>query len=372
MFENYQIPKELIPSDPRFGSGPSLIPAEVMKALADTGMTLLGTSHRKPAVKNLVKEVQEGMRKYFQLPDDYSIVLGNGGATFLFDSIGLGLVEKKSVHFTCGEFSSKWYKAHNRVPWIEAENVEVDFGQGIQVEDRSDADMVCCTLNETSTGVIVTDFPAVDDKTILAVDATSGGGQVPCDLSKVDLFFFGPQKVFASEGGLWIAIMSPKARERALKIADDKSRYVPDIMNWKVAIENSDKNQTYNTPSISTFFFLNETLKRMNAMGYEGVQKESTRKAELVYGWAEEKAYLSPYIKEAKYRSNAVATIDVDDKVDVSALLKKLDSESAVFNIDAYRKLGRNQFRIAMFFNISYEDLEKLTKLLSHAIESEL
>ncbi len=372
MFENYKIPKELIPSDPRFGSGPSLIPTDVMKALGETGVHLLGTSHRKPAVKNLVKEVQDGLRKYFQLPEDYSIVLGNGGATFLFDSIGLGMVEKKSVHFTCGEFSSKWYKAHNRVPWIEAENVAVDFGKGIKVENRSDADMICCTLNETSTGVIVTDFPEVDKNTILAVDATSGGGQVPCDLSKVDLFFFGPQKVFASEGGLWIAIMSPKARERALKIAADDSRYVPDIMNWKTAIDNSDKNQTYNTPSISTFFFFNETLKRMNKMGYSGVQEEAQRRADLVYGWANEKTYLSPFIEEGQFRSTAVATIDVDDKINVGDLLKKLDSEKAVYNIDAYRKLGRNQFRIALFFNISYEDLEKLTKLLSHAIESEL
>lgn len=372
MFENYQIPKELIPSDPRFGSGPSLIPTAFLDALRETGNQLLGTSHRKPAVKNLVKEVQDGLRKYFNIPADYSVVLGNGGATFLFDSIALGMVEKKSAHFTCGEFSNKWFKAHDKVPWIEAENFEVDFGQGITPIDKSDADMICCTLNETSTGVIVDSFPVVDDKTILAVDATSGGGQVPCDVSKVDLFFFGPQKVFASEGGLFIAIMSPKARERALRLAEDKSRYIPDIMSWKSAIENSDKNQTYNTPSITTFFFLNEQVKLMNKVGYKGVQEEGQRRADLLYGWAEAKDYLSPFISEARFRSNAVATIDVDELVDVEALLKKLESEKAVYNIDAYRKLGRNQFRIAMFYNISYSDLEKLTKLLSHAIESEL
>ncbi len=372
MFENYQIPKELIPSDPRFGSGPSLIPVEFIDRLRETGVHLLGTSHRKPAVKNVVKEVQEGLRKYFQLPDDYSIVLGNGGATFLFDSIALGMVEKKSAHFTCGEFSTKWYKSHANVPWIEAENIAVEFGQGITPENRDDADMICCTLNETSTGVIIDSLPQVDENTILAVDATSGGGQVECDLSKVDLFFFGPQKVFASEGGLWVAIMSPKARARALKIAGDKSRYVPDIMNWKTAIDNSDKNQTYNTPSITTFFFLNEQVKLMNKSGYQGVIDEGKRRAELLYGWANEKPYLSPYIKEERYRSTAVATIDVDDKVDTSALIKKLADEKAVYNIEAYRKLGRNQFRIALFYNIAFEDLEKLTRLLSHAIESEL
>jgi phosphoserine aminotransferase len=372
MFENYEIPKELIPSDPRFGSGPSLIPTAFIDALRETGDQLLGTSHRKPAVKNLVKDVQDGLRKYFNVPDDYTIVLGNGGATFLFDSIGLGIVEKKSVHFTCGEFSSKWFKSHNKIPWVEAENIAVDFGAGITPENKADADMICCTLNETSTGVIIDSLPVVDENTILAVDATSGGGQVPCDISKTDIFFFGPQKVFASEGGLFIAIMSPKARNRALKIAEDKGRYVPDIMSWKLAIENSDKNQTYNTPSITTFFYLNEQLKLMNKAGYDGVQAEGKRRADLIYGWAESKPYLSPFIQDEKYRSTAVATIDVDDKIDVASLLKKLDSEKAVYNIDAYRKLGRNQFRIAMFYNISYEDLEKLTKLLSHAIESVL
>lgn len=370
MFENYQIPEQYIPSDPRFGSGPSLIPPSFIDALRDTGVHLLGTSHRKPAVKNLVKSVQEGLREYFEIPDDYSVVVGNGGATFLFDSIALGLVKKKSVHFTCGEFSSKWYKAHAKVPWLEAENVAVDFGGGITPEDRADSDMVCCTLNETSTGVIIDSLPEVDDQTILAVDATSGGGQVPCDVSKTDLFFFGPQKVFASEGGLYVAIMSPKARKRALEIAEDKTRYVPEIMNWQLAIDNSDKNQTYNTPSITTFFYLNEQLKLMNRVGYRGVQEEANRRAKLVYGWAESKPYLSPFIEEDKYRSNAVATIDVDEKVDVASLLKRLHSEKAVYNIDSYRKLGRNQFRIAMFYNISFEDLEKLTNLLSHAIES--
>lgn len=372
MFENYEIPKEFIPSDPRFGSGPSKIPTEFIDSLRETGVHLLGTSHRKPAVKNLVKEVQDGLRKYFQLPDDYSVVLGNGGATFLFDSIALGMVEKKSTHFTCGEFSTKWYKAHDRVPWIEAENVSVDFGKGITPENRDDADMICCTLNETSTGVIVDAFPEVDDNTILAVDATSGGGQVPCDLSKVDLFFFGPQKVFASEGGLYIAIMSPKARARALKLAEDKSRYIPDIMNWKTAIDNSDKNQTYNTPSITTFFFFNEQIKLMNKDGYQAVQEEGKKRAALLYGWAQEKDYLKPYIEEEKYRSTCVATIDVDDKVDTASLIKKLADEKVVYNIEAYRKLGRNQFRIAMFHNITFQDLEKLTKLLSHAIESVL
>ncbi len=370
MFETMSLPKELIPSDPRFGSGPSLIPVDYVRSLLDTDVHLLGTSHRKPAVKNLVKEVQEGIAKYFDLPDDYSVVVGNGGATFLFDSIALGLVDKKSVHYTCGEFSSKWYKAHNNVPWLESENIEVPYGQGINAKDQSDADMICCTLNETSTGVIVSSFPEVDSDTILAVDATSGGGQVPCDISKVDLFFFGPQKVFASEGGLYIAILSPKARQRALKIAADKTRYVPDIMNWKTAIDNSDKNQTYNTPSISTFYFLNEQLKVMNKVGYKAIQEETLKRASFIYEWAETKEYLNPYVENSEFRSNAVATIDVDDKYNVDDIIKRLEQEKYVYGIDGYRKLGRNQFRVSLFYNVTFDNLKKLTGLLSHMIEN--
>jgi phosphoserine aminotransferase len=372
MFENYQTPKELIPSDPRFGCGPSLIPLEFVQSLLDTEKILLGTSHRKPPFKNLVREIQEGLVKYFSLPDDYTVAVGNGGATFLFDALGLGGVEKKSAHFTCGEFSSKWFKAHSKIPWIESENIEADYGHGINPKMVEGCDMICTTLNETSTGVIISELPDLDENTLLAVDATSGGGQVACDLSKVDIYFFSPQKVFASEGGLFVAILSSKAKKRLLKLSEDKSRYVPDIMNWKTIIDNSEKHQTYNTPSASTLFFLNEQVKRMNKVGYEAVIKEGQRRAELMYSWAEEKSYLRPYIEEPEFRSTAVATIDVDEKINVTELLKKLSEEGSVVGIDSYRKLGRNQFRIALFYNIQYEDLEKLTQLLGSAIESSL
>lgn len=372
MFEDFKVPSELIPTDPRFGSGPSLIPVDFMNSLAATGVHLLGTSHRKKAVRDLVGEMQKGIRQYFSLPDDFTVAIGNGGATFLFDMLALGMVEKKATHFLCGEFSEKWYKASKKIPWIETEKVEVPAGQGITPEAVSGSDVIACTLNETSTGVQIDKFPTVGADQLLMVDATSGAGQVPCDVSKTDVFFFSPQKVFASEGGFFVAILSPKARARALKIAGDKSRYIPDIMRWDLCIDNSDKAQTYNTPSISTIFFLNEQLKLMNKIGYAGVQKMAQEKADLLYNWAEQKAYLSCYIKEAKYRSIAVATIDVDDKVDVNPLIDKLDKEKVVYGIDAYRKLGRNQFRISLFHNITRSDLEKLTKLLSLAIESKL
>jgi len=372
MFDNFEIPKELIPSDSRFGSGPSLVPVEFLERLAKTGQSYMGTSHRKPGVKNVVKELQEGISKYFNVPSDYLVVLGNGGATLLFDMIALGIVEKKSTHFTCGEFSEKWFKSSKLVPWITAEQVAVPFGKGINGKAVAGSDLIAVTLNETSTGVQLSELPVVDANTILAVDATSGAGQCPCDISKTDIFFFSPQKVFASDGGLWVAIMSPKALARAAKIGADKTRYVPDIMNWANAISNSEQNQTYNTPALATIFIMNEQVKRMNEQGYAEIQKLSQKKADLLYSWAESKPYLSCFIEEKQFRSIAVATIDVDSKVNVDDVIKFLEKKKVVFGIDGYRKLGRNQFRISMFHNISYGDLEKLTGLLSTMIESKL
>ncbi len=372
MFDNFEIPENLIPSDPRFGCGPSLIPVSFLESLAKTGHSFMGTSHRKPAVKNVVKEIQDGLIKYFNIPSDYLVVLGNGGATLLFDMIALGIVEKKATHFTCGEFSEKWFKSSKLVPWITTEQVGVEFGKGINGVATQGSDLIAVTLNETSTGVQLSKLPVVDANTILAVDATSGGGQCPCDVSKTDIYFFSPQKVFASDGGLWIAIMSPKALARAKKIAADKSRYIPDIMNWPNAISNSEQNQTYNTPALATLFMMNEQVKLMNLLGYAEVQKLAQKKADLLYGWAESKSYLSAFIEEKEFRSIAVATIDVDPKVNADDVIKFLEKKKLVYGIDGYRKLGRNQFRISMFHNISYNDLEKLTGLLSKMIESHL
>ncbi len=370
MFENFNCPKELIPSDPRFGSGPSLVPMEFVQRLAQTGSSLLGTSHRKSAIKNLVKEVQDGLRQYFNLPSEYEVILGNGGATFLWDMIGLGLVENSSAHFTCGEFSQKWYKAHKQIPWINASEFAVDFGSGINPEIKKDFDMICTTLNETSTGVMINQWPTeIPDNVILACDATSGAGQILAPLEKIDFYYFSPQKVFASEGGLYIAFMSPKAIERARKLESQKN-YIPEVMRFSLAIDNSKQNQTYNTPAISTIFYLNEQIKLMNELGQSKVCELAQKKANLVYGWAESKPYLSCYIKDNSMRSHAVATIDVDDKYPVDDLIKKLRTDKIVYDIDAYRKLGRNQFRISMFHNVSFENLEKLTKLISLAIES--
>lgn len=370
MFENFKVPKELIPSDPRFGVGPSLIPIEAVQKLAQTGHELLGTSHRKEAVRNVVKEMQEGLKAYFKLPADYEVVMGNGGATMLWDMIGLGMVEKAPHHFVCGEFSDKWYRANKNIPWLNPGISKVDFGQGINPTHVTGADFIACTLNETSTGVMLTELPQVEANTILAIDATSGAGQIHIDFKKSDLYYFSPQKVFASEGGFYVAIMSPKAIERTMKIGKDASRFVPESFKWSHAIENSRQNQTYNTPAISTIFFLNEQVKLMNKIGEEAVVKEAKKKAELIYGWAKEKNYLSPFIGEEKFRSQAVATIDLDEKFKVDDLTAVLRSQGVVYDIDGYRKLGRNQFRIGMFHNVSYENLEKLTRIISLAVEN--
>ncbi|MGB0452953.1 MAG: aminotransferase class V-fold PLP-dependent enzyme [Bacteriovoracaceae bacterium] len=372
MFSDLQIPSELIPSDPRFGCGPSVIPMEHVDALREKGVHLLGTSHRKPAVKNLGSDIQSGLLKYFGLSDDYLVVFGNGGATQAFDAIGLNFVKKKSAHFVTGEFSKKWWMSHDLIPWIETEKLEVEMGQGMTPRMIEGCDLIATTLNETSTGVIVDELPDLDENTLLAIDATSGGGQVACDVKKVDIFFFGPQKVFASEGGLFIAILSPKALKRLDEMGESNKNYIPQMMNFQTLVDNSKKGQVYNTPSVSTMFLLNEQIKKMNERTYEGVIAEGQRRAELLYSWAEEKPYLKPFVEEEKYRSTVVATIDVDEKIPADELVKALESQKIVYDINSYRKLGRNQFRIAMFYNIAYSDLEKLTKLLSHAIESKL
>jgi len=369
MFEDFKVPTELIPSDPRFASGPSLVPVKHLTALAETGTELMGTSHRKPAVKELVGEVISGLKKYFNAPEDYMVALGNGGATLLFDMIGLGMVENKSSHFTCGEFSEKWFKSHKNIPWIEAQNHNVEYGKGVTPESVDGADYIAMTLNETSTGVQLADVQNLrKDGVLVGVDATSGAGQVEFDLSLCDMFFFSPQKVFASDGGLWVSFLSPAAVERSKKIAE-MDRYIPEIMSWDKAISNSLKNQTYNTPSIATVFLLNEQIKLMNELGSQKVYEMAAAKAKLIYDWAESKEYLSPFVSEEKFRSQAVATIDIDDKYPVADLVGCLRSQKAVYDIDGYRKLGRNQIRISLFHNITYEDLEKLTKIISLMIE---
>lgn len=371
MFENLEIPLELKPKDPRFGVGPSLIPNNHLQNLAKYGDEFLGTSHRQLAVRKICQEFQEGLKKFYKLPSGYEVILGNGGSTFLFDMIGLGLVKRKSYHYVSGEFSNKWYEAHKSIPWIEANAHHCDYGHCHNPQDQAGFDMICCTHSETSTGVMLSSFPKVGDDTLLAVDATSSAGQVELDLSRVDLYFFSPQKVFAGEGGFYVVIMSPKALKRASELYD-VDHYRPKVMSWKFAIENSLQNQTYNTPSLSGIFLLNEQMKLLNSIGLSEVQNQAKKKYKLIKTWVDEKSYLEFYVKDEQFRSITVATINVDKKFPVSDLANRLRDKKMAFDIEGYRKLGENQLRISLFHNITFEDLEKLTKIISYAIEKEL
>jgi len=241
-----KIPAELIPNDPRFGSGPSVIPVEHLKILTTASPHLIGTSHRKNQVLDLVKELQDNLKQYFNLPKDYIVVLGNGGATFLWDMIGLGLCQSSSLHYTCGEFSQKWLAAHKKIPWIKTKNVAAEFGFGYKPHFEEGYDLLCTTLNETSTGVQNTYLPETPEHCLVLVDATSGAGQISCDMNRADFYYFSPQKVLGGDGGLFIGFMSPRARMRAEKIRKDTGRYIPVIMDWEQCIENSLKFQTYN------------------------------------------------------------------------------------------------------------------------------
>jgi len=370
MFDKISIPSRLIPSDPRFGCGPSLIPEEHVQRLAAHAKSYLGTSHRKDTVRNVVREVQEGLRSYFALPKDYAVILGNGGATMLWDMMALGMVQSSSLHFTCGEFSEKWFKANGLVPWIKAEQVSVPYGQGIEAGQKTGFDFICTTLNETSTGVQNTTAPKIQGDTLLAMDATSGAGQIITQIENVDVYYFSPQKVFASDGGLYVAFLSPKAQARIAQIAGDKARFIPESLKLAHAVENGKGNQTYNTPALATIYLLNEQVKLLNSLGQSKVAALAQAKAELVYGWAEKKNYLSPFVQNKHHRSTAVATIDVDDKFKVDDLTAMLRKQNVAIDIDGYRKLGRNQLRIALFHNIKHDDLEKLTQVISHVLEN--
>jgi len=304
------------------------------------------------------------------LPAGYEVVLGNGGATMLWDMIGLGLVKEKSLHFVCGEFSEKWYKAHANIPWIKAEAKTVAFGEGINPQFLPEYDTTCFTLNETSTGVMISEIPDRKDyKGLILCDATSGAGQIPVKMDNLDVYYFSPQKVLSGEGGLYIAFMSPRAIARIKEVKALK-RYSPIFFDWDLALDNSTKQQTYNTPSIINIYLVNEQLKEMNKLGEAKVAEMAKKKANLLYQWAESKSYLSPYIKNVQFRSQAVVTIDVQDSIKVDAILPELRKRKIVYDIDAYRKLGRNQLRISLFHNITFENLEKLTKLLSLIMES--
>ncbi|MBZ6209584.1 phosphoserine transaminase [Streptomyces olivaceus] len=366
-----QIPADIKPADGRFGAGPSKVRVEALDALAATGTSLLGTSHRQAPVKNLVGKVREGVRELFRLPDGYEVVLGNGGSTAFWDVATHGLIENKSQHLSFGEFSSKFAKAAKLAPWL-AEPTVVSSDPGTHPEARAEAgvDVYGLTHNETSTGVAmpVKRVAGADEGALVLVDATSGAGGLPVDVSETDVYYFAPQKSFASDGGLWIGLFSPAAIERAERV-HASGRHVPEFFSLPTAIDNSRKNQTYNTPALATLFLLGEQLDWMNGQGGLDFTTARTKDSSTrLYTWADQSKYATPFVSDPAQRSQVIGTIDFSDDIDAAAVAKVLRANGVV-DTEPYRKLGRNQLRVAMFPANDPADVEALTKCVDYVIE---
>ncbi|MFJ2259687.1 phosphoserine transaminase [Streptomyces sp. NPDC087844] len=366
-----QIPADLKPADGRFGAGPSKVRTESLTALAATGTSLMGTSHRQAPVKNLVGKVREGVSSLFSLPEGYEVVLGNGGSTAFWDVATHGLIENKSQHLTFGEFSSKFAKAAKLAPWLaDPDVITSEPGTHPEPVAQSGVDVYALTHNETSTGVAapIKRVANADEGSLVLVDATSGAGGLPVDIAETDVYYFAPQKSFAADGGLWIGIFSPAAIERAERI-HASGRHVPEFFSLPTAIDNSRKNQTYNTPALATLFLLNDQLEWINGQGgLDWSVRRTATSSRTLYGWAEDVKYANPFVTDPAKRSQVIGTIDFSDDVDAAAVAKVLRANGIV-DTEPYRKLGRNQLRVAMFPAIDPADVEALTKCIDYVIE---
>jgi phosphoserine aminotransferase len=366
-----EIPKELLPSDGRFGAGPSKIRPAQLDALVATGRSYLGTSHRQAPVRNEVARLRSGLRSLFSLPDGYEVVLGNGGATEFWDIATFGLISAKSSHLSFGEFSSKFATAAQAAPFLDEPSVvKSDPGTHPLPVAEAGVDLYALTHNETSTGVMmpIRRVEGADDGALVAVDATSGAGGLPVQASEFDVYYFSPQKCFASDGGLWIALMSPAALERVAAIKAS-GRWVPASYDLTIAIDNSKLDQTYNTPALATVFLMAEQVDWMNSQGgLEWAVARTRDSSDRLYGWAEKSAFAAPFVQDPAMRSQVIGTIDLDESFDAAQVAKVLRANGIV-DTEPYRKLGRNQLRIAMFPAIEPSDVEALTACVDHVVE---
>lgn len=364
------IPVNLLPKDGRFGAGPSKVRPEQMDALAAASATLLGTSHRQAPVKNLVGSVRQGLSEFFQAPEGYEVILGVGGSTAFWDVASFGLVERKAQHLSFGEFGSKFAAATNKAPFLEPSSIiKAEPGTRPSAAAEAGVDVYAWPQNETSTGVAapVKRVPGADEGSLVLVDATSAAGGLDVNVAETDVYYFAPQKNFASDGGLWLGLFSPAALERAARIKAS-GRWIPDFLDLQTAIDNSLLNQTYNTPALATLVTLDAQVQWLNANGgLDFAAKRTADSAGRVYDWAEASEYATPYVVSPEDRSNVIATIDFDDSIDASAIAKVLRANGIV-DTEPYRKLGRNQLRIATFVAIEPDDITALLASIDYVV----
>ena len=370
MADQLTIPENLKPRDGRFGSGPSKVRPEQLTALTTTAAALFGTSHRQAPVKDLVGRVRNGLRDFFSVPDGYEVVLGNGGATAFWDAAAFGLIDKRSLHLSYGEFSAKFASSVAKNPFIgDPIIVKADPGSAPEPHGDPSVDVIAWAHNETSTGVAVpVARPRDAGDALVVIDATSGAGGLPVDISETDAYYFAPQKNFASDGGLWLAIQSPAALSRIEAIAES-GRWVPDFLSLPIAVDNSLKNQTYNTPAIATLVLMAEQLDwLLGNGGLDWAVKRTADSSQRLYSWAQERSYTTPFVTDPGLRSQVVGTIDFADDVDAAAVAKTLRANGIV-DTEPYRKLGRNQLRVAMFPAVEPDDVSALTECIDWVVE---
>ncbi|PZG23565.1 phosphoserine transaminase [Spongiactinospora gelatinilytica] len=363
------IPADIKPADGRFGSGPSKVRPEQLAALAASGASVMGTSHRQQPVKRVVRRVREGLGSLFGLPEGYEVALGNGGTTAFWDIASFGLIRERSQHLSFGEFSAKFVAVAAKAPWLgDPTVIKSDPGTHPQARPEEGVDVYALTHNETSTGVAMPIRRVTDDESLVLVDATSGAGGLPVQASEFDVYYFAPQKSFAADGGLWIALFSPKALARVAEIAGS-GRFVPEFFSLPTAIDNSAKDQTYNTPALATLILLADQIEWMNSHG--GLAWTTARTAESarhLYTWADKSSFATPFVTDPAQRSNVVGTVDFTDDVDAAAVAKVLRANGIV-DTEPYRKLGRNQLRVAMFPAVDPADVEALTACVDYVVE---
>ncbi|MEV6523608.1 phosphoserine transaminase [Longispora sp. NPDC051575] len=364
------IPENLKPADGRFGCGPSKVRPEAVAALADVATTFLGTSHRQATVKNEVARLRRGLASLFNLPEGYEVVIGNGGTTAFWEVATFGLIRDRAQFASFGEFGSKFVSSVKAAPFLGAPTVhKADPGSAPTLVAEAGIDAYCLPQNETSTGVAVPirRVEGADEGALLLVDATSAAGGLAVDIAETDVYYFAPQKCFGSDGGLWIAILSPAAIARAFEIKES-GRYIPAFLDLVTAIEQSRLEQTYNTPALATIFLAAEQTDWMLANGgLEWCAKRTAESAGVLYDWADASPVATPYVVDPALRSNVVATIDFDDSVDATAVAKALRANGIV-DTEPYRKLGRNQLRVALFPSVEPSDVEALTKCIDFVL----